>query len=107
MPLPPSLANATPEELQRLIVDSLRKLKSRDKRITELTAANEKSAAELAALQGQSSSPDGSFTGAGEDAAAVQLQVRLLPASNAFYTFNAWQAVCRLAEIRVQASAVG
>ncbi len=101
MPLPPSLANATPAELQRLIVDSLRKLKSRDKRITELTAANEKSAAELAALQGQCSSPDGSFTGAGENAGAVQLQVRLLHASNAFYTLNAWQAVCRLAEIRV------
>lgn len=37
--LPPSIQNATLEELQRLTVDTLKKLKARDKRISELEAA--------------------------------------------------------------------
>lgn len=44
--LPASIANASPEELQKLFVDSLKKLKARDKRIADLTASQE-------ALQGQ------------------------------------------------------
>lgn len=46
--LPASIANASLEELQRLFVDSLKKLKARDKKIAELTASHE-------ALQGQTS----------------------------------------------------
>lgn len=46
--LPASIANASLEELQRLFVDSLKKLKARDKRIADLTASQE-------ALQGQAS----------------------------------------------------
>lgn len=44
--LPASIANASLEELQKLFVDSLKKLKARDKRIADLTASQE-------ALQGQ------------------------------------------------------
>lgn len=44
--LPASIANASLEELQKLFVDSLKKLKARDKKIADLTASQE-------ALQGQ------------------------------------------------------
>lgn len=40
--LPPSIANLSLEESQKLNFDTLKKLKSRDKKIAELTAANEK-----------------------------------------------------------------
>ena len=46
--LPASIANASLEELQKLFVDSLKKLKARDKKIADLTASHE-------ALQGQTS----------------------------------------------------
>ena len=39
--LPASIANASLEELQKLFVDSLKKLKARDKRIADLTANQE------------------------------------------------------------------
>ena len=39
--LPASIANATLEELQKLFVDSLKKLKARDKKIAELNASQE------------------------------------------------------------------
>lgn len=39
--LPASVANASLEELQKLFVDSLKKLKARDRRIAELSASNE------------------------------------------------------------------
>ena len=44
--LPASIASASLEELQKLFVDSLKKLKARDKRIADLTASQE-------ALQGR------------------------------------------------------
>lgn len=44
--LPPSIASASLEDLQKLFVDSLKKLKARDKKIADLTASHE-------ALQGQ------------------------------------------------------
>lgn len=44
--LPASIANASLEELQKLFVDSLKKLKARDKKIAELAASHE-------ALEGQ------------------------------------------------------
>lgn len=40
--LPPSIANLSLEESQKLNLDTLKKLKARDKKIVELTAANEK-----------------------------------------------------------------
>lgn len=40
--LPPSIANLTLEDSQKLNVDTLKKLKARDKKIADLTAANEK-----------------------------------------------------------------
>ena len=46
--LPASIANASLEELQKLFVDSLKKLRARDKKIADLTASQE-------ALQGQAS----------------------------------------------------
>lgn len=39
--LPASIANASLEELQKLFVDSLKKLKARDKKITELNASQD------------------------------------------------------------------
>lgn len=39
--MPASLANASLEDLQKLFVDSLKKLKARDKRIADLTASQE------------------------------------------------------------------
>lgn len=44
--LPTSIASASLEDLQKLFVDSLKKLKARDKKIADLTASHE-------ALQGQ------------------------------------------------------
>lgn len=73
--LPPSVANASLEELQKLFVDSLKKLKARDKRIAELTAASEKSAAELAVLQGNSSHLAESSSGPPDSATALRLKV--------------------------------
>ena len=73
--LPPSVANASLEELQKLFVDSLKKLKARDRRIAELTAASEKSAAEVAALQGSSPQPAEASSGAPDSGTAVRLQV--------------------------------
>lgn len=69
------MANASLEELQKLFVDSLKKLKARDKRIAELTAASEKSAAELAALHGNSPQPAESSSGAPDSATALRLKV--------------------------------
>lgn len=40
--LPPSIANLTLEDSQKLNVDTLKKLKARDKKIAELIAINEK-----------------------------------------------------------------
>ena len=42
MALPPSIANLSLEDSQKLNVDTLKKLKARDKKIAELTAINEK-----------------------------------------------------------------
>ena len=53
--LPPSIANLSLEESQKLNFDTLKKLKSRDKKIAELTAAIEKLAA-AQHLDGESSS---------------------------------------------------
>ena len=39
--LPPKIAAAGKEELQKMLIDSLRKLKARDKRLAELKADNE------------------------------------------------------------------
>jgi len=39
--LPPSIANLSLEESQKLCLDTLKKLKARDKKIAELAAANE------------------------------------------------------------------
>lgn len=39
--VPASIANASLEELQKLFVDSLKKLKARDKKIVDLNASNE------------------------------------------------------------------
>lgn len=39
--MPASVANASLEELQKLFVDSLKKLKARDKKISELTASQD------------------------------------------------------------------
>ena len=39
--LPPSVANASREDLQRMLMDSLRKTKARDKRIADLAAEKE------------------------------------------------------------------
>ena len=66
--LPASIANASLEELQKLFVDSLKKLKARDKKIIDLTASNE-------ALQGQVSQQ--ALASAQED-----LQQRLQAASD-------------------------
>ena len=61
--LPPSIANLSLEDSQKLNLDTLKKLKARDKKIAELTAANEKltvqhsdtgsssSAAQIAAIE--------------------------------------------------------
>ncbi len=43
--LPPSLANLSDEERGRLLVDVMKKLKTRDKKIAELNAALEKTSA--------------------------------------------------------------
>jgi hypothetical protein len=53
------VANASREDLQKLLMDSLKKLKTRDKRIAEMTAASEKAAAEHAqSAELAESSPD-------------------------------------------------
>ena len=44
--LPPSIANLSLEESQKLNVDTLKKLKGRDRKLAELTALNEKLAAQ-------------------------------------------------------------
>ena len=54
--LPPSIANLTLEDSQKLNVDTLKKLKARDKKIAELTAANEK----LTAVQHSTTESSGS-----------------------------------------------
>lgn len=74
--LPPSVANASLEELQKLFVDSLKKLKARDKRIAELTAAGEKTAAELVALQGRAQDAKSS-SGAPDTKAALESQLQV------------------------------
>ncbi len=51
--LPASIQNVPLDELQRMFVDSLKKLKARDKRIADLASANEASAAEAAVLRKQ------------------------------------------------------
>lgn len=64
--LPAAITNASLEELQRLCLDTLKKLRARDKRIEELSAAAAKAdgaasgapdAAQLNALQQQASLP--------------------------------------------------
>ena len=54
--LPASIANASLEELQKLFVDSLKKLKARDKRITELSANQESLQTQLTKAQSSESS---------------------------------------------------
>lgn len=49
--LPPSITNASREQLQQFLLDTLKKLKSRDKRLEELQAAASASAAEVEGLQ--------------------------------------------------------
>ena len=65
--LPASIANASLEELQKLFVDSLKKLKARDKRIADLTASQE-------ALQGQAAQASAS--------SLADLQQQIQTASN-------------------------
>lgn len=55
--LPPSIANASLEELQKLFVDSLKKLKARDRKIAELTSAVEN---QQVAVNGPGSASDAS-----------------------------------------------
>lgn len=56
--LPASIQNVPLDELQRMFVDSLKKLKARDKRISDLAAAHEAAAAETAALREQLAARD-------------------------------------------------
>lgn len=51
--LPASIQNVALDELQRMFVDSLKKLKARDKRIADLAEAQKAVAAENAALREQ------------------------------------------------------
>jgi uncharacterized protein YdcH (DUF465 family) len=66
------VANASLEELQKLFVDSLKKLKARDKKIAELTAAHDKLSAEHAASLAQGQGELG-----GAEAAALERQLRV------------------------------
>ena len=50
--LPPSVANASREDLQRMLMDSLRKRKASDKRIADLIAEKENLLAAQAAKSG-------------------------------------------------------
>ncbi|KAK9809711.1 hypothetical protein WJX73_008782 [Symbiochloris irregularis] len=52
--LPPSVANASREDLQRMLMDSVRKTKARDKRIAEVTAERDALAAKHEAAAGAS-----------------------------------------------------
>ena len=54
--LPPSIANLSLEDSQKLNVDTLKKLKARDKKIADLTAINEK----LTAVQRSGPEPSSS-----------------------------------------------
>ena len=76
--MPASIANLSLEESQKLNVDTLKKLKGRDKRIAELTALNEK----LAAWQ---QSEGGSSSTASLQVAnqVCALQISLKPLSSA------------------------
>lgn len=55
--LPTSIANASLEELQKLFVDSLKKLKARDKKIVELTAHQESLQTQLVDAQSSAAAP--------------------------------------------------
>ena len=64
--LPPSIANLSLEDSQKLNVDTLKKLKARDKKIAELTAINEK----LTAVQ----QPDAESSSSAEQSAALEVR---------------------------------
>ena len=68
--LPPSVANASREDLQRMLMDSLRKTKARDKKLVEVTAERDA----LAAKQGSGAAP--SENGASEEHLQQQMQVQ-------------------------------
>ena len=69
--LPPSVANASHEELQRVLIDALKKLKARDRKIAELTAALGKAA------EGTHTEPPGD-QGNGQDKAALEQQLQVM-----------------------------
>ena len=73
--LPPSVANASREDLQRMLMDSLRKTKARDKRIADLTA--EKDGLLAAAQSAQPEAP--AENGDAAEHHAEQLQVSPAP----------------------------
>lgn len=68
--LPPSVANASHEELQRVLLDALKKLKARDRKIAELSTALEK-AAEGAPAEPPAEQPNG------QDTAALERQLQV------------------------------
>ena len=72
--LPPSVANASKEDLQRMLMDSLRKTKARDKRIADLTA--EKEALQSAAATPKAE-PESLENGAATEHLEEQLKVIL------------------------------
>lgn len=68
--LPPGVANASREDLQRMLMDSLRKTKARDKRIADLTTEKEA----LAKAQAAAASEAPAENGNGSDDLQHELQ---------------------------------
>ena len=73
--LPPSVANASHGELQRVLVETLKKLKARDRKIAELTAA-------LGKAEGNHAEPPAEQAN-GQDRAVLEEQLQVaLPSFN-------------------------
>lgn len=81
--LPASIANASLEELQKLFVDSLKKLKARDKKISELTASQENFQHQLAQAESNHAEPGNS-----NEEVEQRLQSALAEAREANYRAN-------------------
>jgi hypothetical protein len=73
--LPASIQNVPLDELQRMFVDSLKKLKARDKRIGDLAAAHEAAAADAAALREQLAARDAAAAAAAAASVGERLEV--------------------------------
>lgn len=76
--LPPQIANASLEELQKLVMESLRKLKAKDKKLaeTEEALAHAKEQLEAAPAEGaQGGGAAGQANGASVELASLQEQV--------------------------------